>query len=122
MPTACSHQFDLSSHKKFWSYLQKLQNNHSNITTLCLQDKILTSSIDKANALNICFTQIYHQTNFLKQQFTSNSIKYILENLDPSKSARPNNIPTHIFLNYVLLKFPCTSNYNFSITSGRTTA
>ena len=81
-------------------YIKKLRSNHSNITTLRLQDKILTSSIDKANALNEQFLSVFTQENPdiptlpLNQlpetdsiNFSSNGIKCILENLDPSKKA-----------------------------------
>jgi len=37
------------------SYITKVQCNHSNIATICVQDKILTSSFDKANAFIFFF-------------------------------------------------------------------
>ena len=105
----CSHLFDSSNHKRFWSYIKKLRRNHSNITTLCVHDKILTSSSDKANALNQQFLSVFTQENsdiptLPSNQypdtdnidFTSNGIKCILENLDSSKSADPDSIPTRI--------------------------
>ena len=48
----CSHLFDSRNHKRFWTYIKKLRRNHYNITTFRVHDKILTSSSDKANALN----------------------------------------------------------------------
>jgi len=105
----CSHLFDSCNHKRFWLYIKKLRSNHSNISTLHLYDKVLTSSIDKANTLNQQFLSVFTQKNSdiptlpLNQlpetdsiNFTSNGIKCILENLDPSKSSGPDNIPTHI--------------------------
>jgi len=73
--------------------------------------KILTSSFDKENALNQQFFYLFFtQENssipsFPPNQFSeidninnlaTNGIKYILENLDPRKSAGPDNIPTCI--------------------------
>jgi len=105
----CGHLFDSSNHKRFWSYVKKLRSNYSNISTIRCQNKVLTSSIDKANALNQQFLSVFTQEdpiiptlppNQLPETdnitFTSNGIKRILENLDPSKSAGPDNIPTRI--------------------------
>jgi len=85
---------------------KEIRSNHSNISTL---HEVLTSSIDKANALNQQFLSAFTQENSdipilpLNQlpetdsiKFTSNGIKCILENLDPSKSSGPDNIPTRI--------------------------
>ena len=71
--------------------------------------KFLTSSSDKANALNQQFLSVFTQENsdiptLPSNQypdtdnidFTSNGIKCILENLDSSKSAGPDSIPTRI--------------------------
>jgi len=59
----CNHLFDSSNHKRFWSYIKKLRRNHSNITTIHVQDKILTSPFDKANALNQQFLSFFTQEN-----------------------------------------------------------
>ena len=47
--------------------------------------------------------------------FTSNSIKCILENLDSSKSAGPDSIPTRILKLCATEISPYTSNYIYSI-------
>jgi len=59
----CNHLFDSSNHKRFWSYIKKLRHNHSNIATIRIQDKILTSSFDKANALNQQLLSFFTQEN-----------------------------------------------------------
>ena len=107
----CNHMFDAtytSNRKRFWSYI-KLQHDFSNIATLCVNNKELLTPSDKANALNDQFVSVFTRENSdipklpMNQYpalqdiiFSTIGIKCILEKLDPSRSAGPDNIPSRI--------------------------
>ena len=48
----CHHLFNstnTSNRKRYWTYIKKLRCDHSDISTLRVNDRILTTTTDKAN-------------------------------------------------------------------------
>ena len=98
-----------SNCKWFWSYIKNLCHDFSNIATLCVNNKELLTPSDKANVLNNHFVSVFARENSdipklpMNQYpilqyiiFSTIGIKCILEKLDPSKSAGPDDIPSRV--------------------------
>ena len=85
-------------------YIKNLQHDFSNIATLRVNNKELLTPSDKANALNDHFVSVFTRENsnilklpmnqypILQDIFSTIGIKCILEKLDTSKSAGPDDI------------------------------
>ena len=95
-----------SSCKRFWSYIKNLWHDFSNIATLHVNNKELLTPSDIANTLNDHFVSVFTRENsdilklpmnqypILQDIFSTIGIKFILEKLDTSKSAGPDDIPS----------------------------
>ena len=114
--------FNASNCKWFWSYIKNLWHDFRNIATLHVNSKELLTPSDKANALNDHFISVFTRENSditklpmnqyptLQDIFSTIGIKCILEKLDPSKSAGPDDIPSRVLKLYVLPK--CLLSYS----------
>ena len=93
-------------HKKFWRYIKSQQKGQTGVSPLHVDDKVLTNSKDKAEALNKQLYSVFtdeDQTNipectghpFSKMpniSFFPDSIQNLLDNLDTNKTTGPDNI------------------------------
>ena len=106
----------LKDQKPFWCWLKNTKGGHRSIPDIHHQGNILSSALEKANALNIFFSSVFSKeitsnidslhlkllpskssAEITNVVFTSDDVYELLCVIDPSKSSGPDNIPGRLF-------------------------